>query len=100
MKKLFISLCTLIAFTMISLFCFSSCSPVTPAPASASENDWVEVAEITYYINGGGSNPATLKKISPSDHPVKIRFLEDNCLEIQYGNKTIRVLPLSYEIVY
>lgn len=81
----------------------------------SKSNDWVEVAEITYYINKDGSNPAQGEHFSyDEEHPLKIRFLEDNCLEIsywdynfnssieqwQYEKKIIRVLPLSYEITY
>ena len=98
MKKLLTALCTLITFTMVTVFCFTGCSPVTTSNVSANENDWVEVAEITYYINNNGSNPAQ----------------GDNCLEIsywkrtpnydtgefEYTEKTIRILPLSYQVTY
>lgn len=116
MKKLLTALCTLITFTMVTVFCFTGCSPVTTSNVSANENDWVEVAEITYYINNNGSNPAQGEHLSSYDeeHPLKIRFLEDNCLEIsywertpnydtgefEYTEKTIRILPLSYQVTY
>lgn len=116
MKKFLTSLCTLITFTMISIFCFTGCSPVTTSQVSATEKDWVEVYEIEYFLNGSGSNPANSKRLSSYDeeHSLKIRFLEDNCLEIsywertpnydttefEYTKKTIRILPLSYIITY
>lgn len=95
MKKLFSALFTLIAFTMITVFCFAGCS-------STSKQDWVEVKKITYFINSFNdtyvSNEAEIS--ATKDHPLKIRFLENNCIEINYKNETRRILPLSYEIIY
>ena len=107
MKKFLTALCTLITFTMVTVFCFTGCSPVTTSNVSANENDWVEVAEITYYIS-----PSHSQEIHCYDeeHPLKIRFLEDNCLEISYWErynngqwyekKLIRIYPISYQIDY
>ena len=108
MKKFLTALCTLITFTMVTVFCFTGCSPVTTSNVSANENDWVEVAEITYYIS-----PSNSQNIYSYDeeHPLKIRFLETNCLEIsywerynngqwQYEKKLIRIYPISYQIDY
>ena len=111
MKKFLTALCTLITFTMVTVFCFTGCSPVTTSNVSANENDWVEVAEITYYIS-----PSNSQNIYSYDeeHPLKIRFLENNCLEIsywesdynndthetEYTKKSIRICPISYQIDY
>lgn len=99
MKKFFRLLCVLV---IVSTLMFVGCS---------KSNDWVEVAEITYYINNNRSN-----RLSGYDeeHPLKIRFLEDNCLEIsywesdynndtheiEYTKKSIRICPISYQIDY
>lgn len=103
MKKFF---CAIFSFVLVSLLCFTGCSPVTTSNVSANENDWVEVAEITYYIS-----PSNSQNIYSYDeeHPLKIRFLEDNCLEISYWErslsglyekKSIRIYPISYQIDY
>lgn len=94
MKKLFRLLCVLV---IVSTLMFVGCS---------KSNDWVEVAEITYYIS-----PSNSQNIYSYDeeHPLKIRFLEDNCLEISYWErslsglyekKSIRIYPISYQIDY
>lgn len=111
MKKLLTALCTLITFTMVTVFCFTGCSPVTTSNVSANENDWVEVQSIRYYLYLSNSQEI---RCYDEEHPLKIRFLEDNCLEIsywertpnydtgefEYTEKTIRILPLSYQVTY
>lgn len=108
MKKLLTALCTLITFTMVTVFCFTGCSPVTTSNVSANENDWVEVQSITYYISPSHSQEI---RCYDEEHPLKIRFLEDNCLEIsywerydngqwQYEKKSIKIYPISYQINY
>lgn len=55
-----------------------------------------------YYINYG-QPPVYYQKvtfISYNIHYVKIRFLKDNSMEINYNDKVIKILPLSYEVTY
>ena len=97
MKKLFSSLCV---FAILCLLAFSGCS-----------DGWTEVQSITYYISPSRSQ--TLRSYE-EEHTLKIRFLENNCLEIsyweysinpnisdyEYEKKSIKIFPLSYQIDY
>lgn len=59
MKKLLTALCTLITFTMVTVFCFTGCSPVTTSDESNKEKPWIEVQSITYCIKDGEEKTLT-----------------------------------------
>lgn len=94
MKKFF---CAIFSFVLVSLLCFTGCS-----------DGWTEVQSITYYISPSHSQEI---RCYDEEHPLKIRFLENNCLEIsywerydngqwQYEKKSIKIYPISYQINY
>ena len=96
MKKFFRLLCVLV---IVSTLMFVGCS---------KSNDCVEVQSITYYISPSHSQEI---RWYDEEHPLKIRFLENNCLEIsywerydngqwQYEKKSIKIYPISYQINY
>lgn len=113
MKKLLISL-LVITFAL----CFVGCSSTVSTDGYTQGSEWIEVQEITYFINNDNdygntsyvSYAYTMKKTE--EKTVKIRFLQDNSLEImtietrksgqtnEEYTQIIRILPLSYKITY
>lgn len=57
---------------------------------------WIE--KPYYFFDGSSCFKTTIK--SYKIKYIRVRFLNDNCIEINDSNKTIRVLPLSYSITY
>ena len=113
MKKLLSSL-LVITFALFFVGCSSTVSTDSYTQGSA----WIEVQEITYFINNDNdygntsyvSYAYTIKKTE--EKTVKIRFLQDNSLEImtietrksgqadEEYTQIIRILPLSYKVTY
>ena len=56
MKKFF---CAIFSFVLVSLLCFSGCSPATTSDESNKQNQWIEVQSITYCIKDGEEKTLT-----------------------------------------
>lgn len=62
-----------------------------------NDGDWIEVQSIKYsFYFYGASHSMTHREYKN----VKIKILDNNCLEIDTGESIMRVLPVCYEIVY
>lgn len=92
MKKFLAIMCSVLVLCLLS---FAGCS-----------DGWTEVQSITYSVGG-----ETTTISSTEEYPVRIKFLDNGEIEInyywrwainpdQYKEATLRIRPESYEIAY